>query len=403
MEAQKKQKVQKVLSIVLNVLVAIILVLALVVTINNIISSQKGYTSYFGTAFVTVESESMNAEKPAEYPDALNGFAPGDLLTVKVLEGDDLKNLKEGDIVSFYLDVIDGNGTKHTIINSHRIIKVEPAGSKVTYQTKGDNNDVQDPYQVYTDGVKGNYQAIGVVTGNAGGIGKVFQFFRSSTGFLVCVVVPSFLVVAYFAFNLIREIMKNRKLASVNQKAQMKEELLAELREQGLITEPAAEQATDQTAQGEQPPEQSAEKAAEQPAQAEVQAAVIATAQAEEQPATEQPTEAPAEVAAEPAEPAAEAVAEQSAQEEVQTTAQAAVQPEETPAETAAEPAEASKPAAPKKPAAKKPAAKTTAKKSTSTQKKPATQKKTSAKKPAAGGTKKPSTKTSTAKNVTKK
>lgn len=237
MEEAKKQKQAKIINIVVNVIVAIILVLALVVTINNLASSKKGYTSLFGNAFMVCQTDSMVGDKDEKYADKPDGFAPGDLLRVKILDDDEKKNLEEGDIISFY-----ALKDRERIINSHRIVGVlQEDDGNVRYTTKGDNpKATTDPY-VYAVGDDQYYVVIGVVESNLGGIGKVFNFFQSSTGFLVCVVVPSFLVVLYFAFNLFREIMKTKKVSTADEKEQMKAEIMAELRAQGALTEPPAE------------------------------------------------------------------------------------------------------------------------------------------------------------------
>lgn len=244
MDEQKKQKLNKILNVVVNVVVGVILVVALILTINNISSKKKGYTSLFGTAYMVVQSESMdpngtNAKaNPIDY-EGLGlqpGFAKGDLLSVKILDSDEEKsNLKEGDIISFFM-IQQQNGSDVRIINSHRIVKVlRNTEGQVVYQTKGDNNPGDDPYTIYAlNQGSGNWCVIGVVDGNAGAIGHALNFFNSSTGFLVCIVIPSFLVVIFFAFNLVREILRIKKAGAVDERAKFEEELLAKLRAQGV-------------------------------------------------------------------------------------------------------------------------------------------------------------------------
>lgn len=223
MELIKNQKTKKILNIVVNVLVILILALALIVTIFNITSSKSGYNTMFGKAYVAVVSSSMDGDKE-------DSFKKGDLLTVRILKEDEKSGLEVGTILTFY-DPTRVKGER--VINSHRIVGVDGNGC---YITKGDNeetNPVEDEYHVPYASI------IGVVEGKIGGIGAIFSWFRSSTGFLVCIVVPSFLVVAYFLFKLCFEILRLKK-AGVNtqkeqMKEQMKEELMAELRAQGMI------------------------------------------------------------------------------------------------------------------------------------------------------------------------
>lgn len=245
MDGQKKQKTQKILNIVVNVVVAVILVLALIVTINNISSKKKGYTSMFGTAYMEVGSPSMDPngdwakDHPLDEELAVGpaGFAIGDIVSIKILKTDEEKaSLKVGDIVTFFI-YADINGTTEQVLNSHRIVevKVDSETGVATYWTKGDNNASRDAVPVTSSATtNGNYSVIGVVKGEAGAFGKMLGFFNSQTGFLAFIVIPSFLVVAYFAFNLIREILKVKKAGAAEQKTKYEEELIAKLRAQGV-------------------------------------------------------------------------------------------------------------------------------------------------------------------------
>lgn len=241
MDAQKKQKTQKILNIVVNVLVAVILVIALIITINNLASKRKGYTTFFGTAYMMVQSGSMDPdgkyakENPIDYEGLgiLEGFAKGDLVRVKVLTSDeDRKSLEVGDIISFFQ--YDENNVR--FINSHRIVeKAVSDDGVVTYWTHGDNNPETMREVITTAKTETEpFYLIGKVTGKSGAFGKVINFFNSSTGFLVFIVIPSFLVVAYFAYKLIWEIVKAKKAGAATQKAQYEEELIAKLRAQGI-------------------------------------------------------------------------------------------------------------------------------------------------------------------------
>lgn len=241
MDEQKKQKTKKILNIVVNVVVGVILVFALLITIINISSKQKGYTSVFGTAHMVVQSGSMdpdNLKRPDEYQDFMDkgrmpGFKKGDLVRVKVLKDEEKKNLEVGDVISFLQDI---NGDNVMEINSHRIYdKKEEENGSVTYWTRGDAASDGDYQVINTFTAEGaNWYLIGKVTGKSGGFGHLINFFNSSTGFLVCIVIPSFLIVIYFAFNLTREILKYKKAGAAENKAKYEEELIAKLRAQGV-------------------------------------------------------------------------------------------------------------------------------------------------------------------------
>ena len=122
---------KKVINIVVNVIVAIILVFVFILTLNIILSGDKGYTSIFGTAYVSVESNSMKGDKA-------DNFQKGDLLKIKILDEEEKKNLQPGDVITFWDNTIVDN---QLVLNSHRIIKVEKqSDGSVRYETKGDNN-----------------------------------------------------------------------------------------------------------------------------------------------------------------------------------------------------------------------------------------------------------------------
>jgi signal peptidase len=217
-------KTKKILGIVVNVIVAIILVIVLFVTVNIILSGNKGYTSFFGTAFVTVESDSMDGDKA-------ESFSKGTLISIKILSSEEKKNLKEGDVITFY-DVKDGE----RILNTHRIVDVTTQDGVVYYTTQGDN-----PKYGVDDTLRTDSSVIGLYKGQIPVIGSVISFTHTSTGFFVCIVLPSFLVVAYFAFNLYLTIRENRaaqaEATKEEEKEKMRQELLKELKAEGKISE----------------------------------------------------------------------------------------------------------------------------------------------------------------------
>ena len=245
-----KQKTKKALNITVNVIVSIIVVLVLILTINIIVSGKKGYTSVFGYAHVAVRSDSMDGDKP-------DSLKKGDLLKVKILSDKEKQELKVGDIITFYYPVsksvpgaqyvtIDG---KPHIINSHRIEKVE--GDRIF--TRGDKEGA--PLDL------GNRQysdIIGKVVSHTDGIGNVTLWFQSQTGFFVCVVLPSLLIVVYCIYNLVKAVLERNKETAADKEELLKQQLLAQLRAEGMLAaEPAAP--------AEQPKEQASPVPAELP------------------------------------------------------------------------------------------------------------------------------------------
>ena len=99
---------------------------------------------------------------------------------------------------------LDGDGKKE--INSHRIIEVTGTAESPSYRTQGDNaktNPVADNYSTsYTS-------VLAVWTGNRiGGLGAFIGWLRTSTGFLVCIVLPLVLLFGWELFKFIRTVMQ---------------------------------------------------------------------------------------------------------------------------------------------------------------------------------------------------
>lgn len=211
-------KTKKILKIVLNVIVYVLFALILLLTVLIVSSNGKGYTSLFGTAFVTVESDSMDGDRE-------DSFKEGALLKLEILSYEEKLELKEGDIISFY-----DNVSGHQFVNSHRIVEVRGEANGTSFVTQGDKEGAP------VDGTPRRIEeVIGKVVGHTNGIGKVFQFIRTTAGFVVCIVLPCLLLVVYCVYDLVRIIREQKKADKEKNKEQLKQELLQELRAEGKI------------------------------------------------------------------------------------------------------------------------------------------------------------------------
>jgi signal peptidase len=224
------EKTKKIVNIVVDVVVAIVLVFVFILAISAITSKAKGYDGYseiFGKAYVAVESDSMSG-------DGEDNFSRGDLIVIKTLSQDEVKDLKVGDIITFRTNQITDDDT--FVLNTHRIVEIDNSGSEIRFVTKGDHNVANDSGTVSASLVVGLYQ------GKASGIGHVFLFMRSSTGFFVCVVLPSLLIVVYFAINLVVVILKEKKLqsAAAQEEKQKEHDLIMEQARAAVMAELAA-------------------------------------------------------------------------------------------------------------------------------------------------------------------
>ena len=222
-------KTKKILNILLDVVIAIVLVFAAFLAIVSIRSKAKHYGRYteiFGTAYVAVASDSMDAPKPDYVPEGkLEGFAKGDLIKINLVNEEQAKKLEVGDIITFNTTLTqDGK----YVLNTHRIVAINgEEGNATSYVTRGDNNLGNDNSPVSISEVVGVYQ------GKASGIGHVFLFMGSTTGFFVCIVLPTLLIVVYCAVNLVLVIKKEKKVQTAEaelEKDAERERIRAELR-----------------------------------------------------------------------------------------------------------------------------------------------------------------------------
>ncbi len=168
----------------------------------------KGWTnkdqvpSIGGVAPMIVLTDSMVGE--AE--DCFNG---GDLIFVKTVKPEDIK---VGDVISYF----DPNGNGSTV-TSHRVTNVFEKDGTIYFNTKGDNNNIEDKLPVAADKLVGKYTGFRIA-----GAGQVAMFMQTTWGLIICVVVPLVILVGYDA---IRRAKYNKKHDDE------KDKLLAELEE----------------------------------------------------------------------------------------------------------------------------------------------------------------------------
>ena len=67
-----------------------------------------------------------------------------DVDTMILVQETDPSQIREGDVISFYSSdpMLDG------AVNTHRVVRIEKDGGQYVYTTKGDGNNVEDPYDV---------------------------------------------------------------------------------------------------------------------------------------------------------------------------------------------------------------------------------------------------------------
>ena len=210
---------KKILNTVVNVVLVLAIALAAVSTyVSYVSASGNGVPSILGIRMFSIQTESM-------YP-TLN---PGDLIFDKAVK--DPATLQKGDIITYWTVI---NGER--VLNTHRIHEIYDGGGYLIFGTKGDNNTIADPLTVHESEVVGIYAA------KVGGVGKVFDYLQTSTGFLVVVVVPVFVFFLYYLvqfFRVLFEYQNVKNRIKYEQERGRNEDILAEAQRQQQLTKDA--------------------------------------------------------------------------------------------------------------------------------------------------------------------
>ncbi len=285
-EVQPK-KGKRVANTIINIVLVIAIILAAICTYTSYVStSGNGVPSIFGLRIMSIQTESM-------YPT----MKPGDLIFDTAVK--DTSELQIGDIITYWT-VIDGE----RVLNTHRITEIYDGGGYLIFQTKGDNNTIEDSLTVHESEIVGQYNGMKIA-----GLGKLFDYLQTSTGFLIVVVIP---VAIFFLYHLIQffrvlfeyQSVKNkliyekergknedlvedekRKLEENRQaeRKRMENELREKLRAELLAASAPAQEETPAEETKETPEEMEARLRAEMEAEAKAKAEAEAKAKAEEE------------------------------------------------------------------------------------------------------------------------
>lgn len=197
---------------VIGTILCIILIPILLVNVTLIVKSytnQEEVPSVGGYLPLIVLTDSM-------YPD----IESGDLIICHTAEAEDVK---VGDVISFFDPA--GNGTS---IVTHRVLEIVQEDGQLNWRTKGDNNNTEDKMPVPAD------KLVGIYRSRIPGAGNIAMFMQSSTGLVVCVILPIVVLVGY-------DMLRRRLYES--KKKDDNAALLAEL--EALRAEKAAKEAAE--------------------------------------------------------------------------------------------------------------------------------------------------------------
>ena len=250
---QEQSKSKRIINTVINVILIIAIVVAVIATYVSFVStSGNGVPNIFGLRLFSIQTDSM-----------YDALMPGDLVVGTNVK--DKGELRPGDIITYWT-IIDGE----RVLNTHRIVEIYDGGGYWIFQTKGDNNTLEDPLTVHESEVVAQYKF------RIPGIGKVFNYLQTSTGFLLVVVLPVFIFFIYHLVQFFRVLfeyqnVKNRikyeqergrtedliaahaKAEAVREaeRAKMEAEIREQLRAEMMAEMAAKEQSAEQTEQSE--------------------------------------------------------------------------------------------------------------------------------------------------------
>ena len=197
-KTEQSTKLNKTLTII-GIVMCVILVPILIVNCTLLVKSliNKDEVPDFGGALpLIVLTDSM-------YPE----IKSGDVIICTTIEAEEVA---VGDVISFYDPASHGSS-----VVTHQVIEILETDGKISFRTKGINNNTEDRLPVPADNLIAKYSGIRIPSA-----GNVALFMQSTAGLIVCVILP---IVLFVGYDLIR-----RRLYEKNKETDM-DALLAEL------------------------------------------------------------------------------------------------------------------------------------------------------------------------------
>ncbi len=173
----KKKQPKKVINTIVNVILVIAIIIAVVCTyISFVTTSGNGVPSILGLRLLSIQTNSMSPT-----------INYGDLI---IDTGVDAEDIRKDDIITYWTII---NGER--VLNTHRVKEIYDGGGYLIFETKGDANTSADPLTVHQREIVGKYSF------KIPGLGKVFDYLQTPTGFLIVVVIP---VLLFFLYQLVQ-------------------------------------------------------------------------------------------------------------------------------------------------------------------------------------------------------
>jgi len=185
---------KKTLSIFSTILFYTIIFFVLIFTVANIqIKQNSDIANVFGSGFLSVQSDSMNSEQQ-------DSFASGDVVLVKMLDQSLIKELKVGDIVTYYDQTINQ-------LITHRIINIYTVEETIFFQTQADDSFEADT-PIKADDILAVYQS------SITGLGASLDYLQSPKGFAIFVIFPVLVILLVDSVRLFKNLSNFNKIKS---------------------------------------------------------------------------------------------------------------------------------------------------------------------------------------------
>lgn len=203
---------KKILSTILNIALWIIILVSALFAFTTL--ATKDSNSVGNIAGFTPLTVATNSMSPT--------FTDKDLIIIKKV---DPAALKEGDIITFHAII-----ENQYALNTHRITKVTANADNVVFNTKGDNNPIEDNKIVSSGDVVGKYVC------KVPNVGTLMKFLSSSLGFLLIIILP---LLAFFIYQVYNLVLTISELKKVEKNEELNKESDAKLEEAKRILEEA--------------------------------------------------------------------------------------------------------------------------------------------------------------------
>lgn len=214
-------------------------------TVVTVATVNKNERSIFGIRFYIVQTDSMSLSDNNR--DMSVHFNAGDIVMIQ--KAHDPTSLQAGDIIAF----MSTNSVSYgeTVTHMIREVKTNEEGRVLGYVTYGTNTGTNDESLVEPEYILGQY------AGKLPVVGRFFAFIKTTTGYVICILIPFLLLILHNGINVIRlfrkykgeqiaamQVKKEQLAKERSENQRMMAELLAlkaQLNQRGGITEPASE------------------------------------------------------------------------------------------------------------------------------------------------------------------